>query len=342
MYANQVPFAGALQTITRKNSYIRLFFEFAREMCADEGRHFDKLSCLRDDELVELWISDIVAEDCGSTRPAAARTAMNTKRKALHMAPLPKRANVTTLVNAAKAKAPKNVKKSAKFSKQRIREIVDHYYKKSAVWYELMFALATALGFLCVLRLGEVVQLILQGVKLVVPGGKEIAAKVISIRGKVFWPILPPVASVLAIRLYLPFRKTTRANGSWILVSDPRVRDMFVRHLHNLRALGFGGKLLFPSKMRVARSLRPPCSWMPHPVNPMSNKTYIDTMRSALRRVCHFPWDVCKLYTGHALRVSGSNFIRQGKELGEDLGRHSAPCLLPFLATLASPLRSTS
>ena len=320
MYAKQIPFAGALQTISRKNSYIRLFYEFAQDMCAAENRPFDKLACLGDDELVEMWISDIVEEDCGATRPGAARTAMNTKRKALFMAPLPKRANVTTLVNAAKNKAPKNVKKSAKFSKARIRQVVD-YYKSSAVWYLVMFALATALGFLCVLRLGEVVQLYLRGIKLVRYDGSEVSVKIVSIRGMVLWPVLPPVSDVLAVRLYLPFRKTIRANGSWILISDPRVRNMFVRHLLNLRHLRYEGKFLFPSKMRVAKRFQPPCPWMPNPDNPMSNKTYIDTMREALRVVCRFPVDVCKLYTGHALRVSGSNFIRRDKKLGDDLGR---------------------
>ena len=319
MRVNQLPYSATSQKFERNNSFIRLFYEFAENMCREEQRPFNRLFCLANDELVEMWISTVLEEECGSTRPANARKAINAKRLALRLPALPKFSTVSALVKTAKAKHPKTVKKSQVASKKMINSIIDSY-KHSPRWWELQFALMTAVGFLCLLRLIEVRQFLHGGVKLVLRNADQISPRIKLRDGSAIYPPLPPINDVVAIRLYCPFRKTTRHHGSWISFTDPKTMTMMLRHLHNLRFLSYHHKLLFPSRNRVAKRFRPVCVWMPT-ANPFSHKSYVDAMQKALREVCKLPVDVSKMYTGHVLRVSGSNSIRKDTTLSADVNR---------------------
>ena len=319
MRLNQIPFSATSQKFVRNNSFIRLFYDFAKKMCQDEGRTFDPLACLRSDELVEMWISEIIDEDCGATRPASARKAINAKRFAMRMPALQKFSTTTDLVKCAKAKSPKTVKKTEVASKKMINAIIEEY-KLSPHWWMLQFVLMTAIGFLCLLRFGEIRQFVSDGVKLVQVGMLEVQPLAFMRNRTVVLRPIPPAHLVIAVRLLCPFRKTTQTKGSWITFSDRKTINMMVAHLHNMRRLGYTAKPLFPSKNRVAKCFSPPCPWMPTQI-PIARKSYIDIMRQALREVCRLPVDVSMMYSGHLLRVSGSNSVRRDTKLTADINR---------------------
>ena len=319
MRLNQIPFSATCQKFVRNNSFIRLFNDFAVKMCAAENRTYDSIQCLKNDELVEMWLSTIVEEDCGATRPASARKAINAKRLALRLPALPKFSTTTDLVKCAKAKNPKAVKKSEVASKSMITEIINAY-ETSTAWWMLQFALMTAIGFLCLLRFGEVRQFVSDGIKLVQVGVREVQPLKFRRDGSVILQPLPPARLVIAIRLLCPFRKTTQTEGSWLTVTDTKTITMMMIHLHNMRRLLYVGIPLFPSRRRVAKRWMPLCPWMPTH-NPVSRKTYIDLMRQSLRDVCGLPVDVSMMYSGHTLRISGSNSVRKDTQLTEDVNR---------------------
>ena len=122
-----------------------------------------------------------------------------------------------------------------------------------------------------------------------------------------------------------------RNHGAWLMTSDFKTTCMMRKHLLNLRAMGYNGIFLFPSRLRTKAVDNVP-TWKPHPQNHMSTVSYIALLRKALMEICKLPADICASYTGHVLRVSGTNFIRQDNKLTEDVNRqlggwmHLAAC----------------
>ena len=294
------------QTISRKNSYCNLFLSFAERFCKDHFMMFKPVGCYADDDLCCLFIKHICKQKGGKTRPASALRALNAKRATINIPPLPVGGEITNLIKAAKRNSPTMVKKSSGISVVYVKRIVNAY-AFSMVWFLRMIALMTALGFLCLLRLGEVRSVLLSGVVFVCFDFKQHTSR--------SREPLPEVSTIRAVQLYLPFRKTSQTHGSFITCSDPSVIIMLHKHVSFLRQSGYGGKFLFPSKMRSAGS------WVPNHTNPLSRASYVLLIRMALLEVCKLPWDVCKGYTGHLLRIGGNNFVRQSTSLSEDVNR---------------------
>ena len=304
------------QKISRLNSFCDSFLTFAKRLCEAHSRVFHPVECLSDNDLCGLFIKHVCRENRDKTRPASALRSLNAKRATIGVPALPVGGDISDIIKAAKRNSPKMVKKSSGIDVVYVKRIVKHF-TFSGVWFQRMVALMTALGFLCLLRLGEVRSILIVGVVFVHHDFQQnvAAPTALSDRSFLLSVPLPNVAVVRAVQLYLTFRKTSQTQGSFITCSDPNVIMLLHRHVTFLRSIAYTGKFLFPSRMRAGGR------WTPHPSNPMSRSSYVLLIRLALFKVCGLPWDVCQGYTGHLLRVGGNNFVRQSKSLSEDINR---------------------
>ena len=315
MYRYQLPLSLHKDTIKRKCAWLDKFFAFAADMYRQQGLPYNTREAIADDELAEMFISEVAAEDKGKTRPASARAAINTKRAILSLPKLPVGGAITNTCTAALRNEAATIKQTLSIHVDRIRQIVTTY-GTSPRWDRRMLSLITALGFAALLRLIEVRSIRKLHVKLVLHSFHEVSP--CFTLDNVHFHVahsLPRLTDVRAILVCIGPRKTTKKHGSWITISDPTVCSMLIVHLHYLRAVEHTGKFLFPSRKSKGSG------WVPHPCNPINRVSYVALIRLALHDVCGIPWDVCLGYTGHLLRVGGNNFILQTKGLSEDVNR---------------------
>ena len=314
MYRHQVPMGAASGNFTRTHSYVQLFRSFAAWMCSQQKIPFVELDCVQDNELAEMWISSVAAENKGKTRPASARTALNTLRKLHNFPELPVGGTITRLCKAATRVAASTTKQTLCLHTNSVRTIAKAYASQSC-WFLRQIGTVTVVGFVLLLRFGEARKLVKMGLRIVLPGFREITPCYIDCNGGYrILPSLPSLQQTRAVQFCLTSRKTSTNHSSWVTASDKTLCGLILRHLATLRDLGHVGKFLFPSRKRTRGT------WVPNPTNPISADTYVRCIRLALRDVCHVPWDVCLGYTGHLLRVGGNNFIRKS-DLTEDVNR---------------------
>ena len=279
MYRYQIPIGVSAQTIQRKCSFLKLFEDFAKKMHAAQGLQYDSATAIADNELVEMWISEIANEDTGKTRPGSARGAINTKRLIMNIPPLPVGGVITNTCASAMRSAASATKQTLSIHVDRVRQITI-VYAPSQIWHRRQIALMTTLGFLALLRLGEVRLMLKLGVILVLHSLHEVTAchqqspGVISVIQS-----LPRPDAVRALQLCIGPRKTSKHRGSWITISDPTLCSMMVVHLYYLRSVQHTGKFLFPSREHRAGT------WQPHPHNPKSRASYVGLMRLKLHDV---------------------------------------------------------
>lgn len=315
MYRYQLPVGLKAGSLKRIHSYLQLFKAFAMDMCQKQRIPFVPMSCFRDNELAELWISDIAAENKGKTRPASARRALNAKRLMMNIAPLPVGGAISKTCSAAIRMAAQTVKQSLSLHVDRVKQI-QTAYASSKLWYLRQVALITAFGFLALLRFGEICSVRKLGVRLVSGTLQQMSpCRTVSEGIVIVKQHLPHCDSVRAIQVCLSSRKTSQGRAAWVTVSDNLVCSMMVTHLQFLLSVGHSGEFLFPSRQKKDGF------WQPHPRNPMRSAAYVGLMRLALHRVCKIPWALCMRYTGHLLRVGGNNFVRQTPNLSEDVNR---------------------
>lgn len=314
MYRYQVPMGVSTGNLSRTCSYVDLFRSFATWMCAQQQIPFNEMDCIQDNELVEMWISTVAAENKGKTRPASARTALNTLRKLHNLTELPVGGTITKLCKGATRVAATTTKQTLCIHRDNVKKIADAYSRRS-FWFLRQIGTITVVGFVLLLRFGEARKLLKMGIRIITIHLQELTPCYISFGGACHvLPNLPPLQQVRAIDFCITSRKTSTTHSSWITASDRTLCGLILQHLATLRELGHVGKFLFPSRQRSAGT------WIPNPTNPISGKTYVNCIRLALREVCHLPEDVCQGYTGHLLRVGGNNFVRKS-DLTEDINR---------------------
>ena len=235
MYRRIIPYSITKDVLLRNASYYNLFVAFAKQACARHSTPYRPVPCLADNELVELWLTSIFLENRGKTRPASGRRAINAKRKALGIPELPRFGNIAKICAAAQRQAATSIKKSASLPIAFIKDIVDAY-RLSPVCYRLQVAPMTAIGFLCIMRLGELKKLFRTAFCFVLGNLVEVPAVK---RRRLTQAGLPPLNSIRALKIHCPWRKTSRNHGTWLLTSDRKIIHMMHIHLANLAQLQY-------------------------------------------------------------------------------------------------------
>ena len=170
-------------------------------------------------------------------------------------------------------------------------------YGKSKHWWLLQVATMIALGFVAIMRLGELTPLKIEGVVLVSRGGIEMKVSELD--------FVPRLKDIKGAFLGVRWRKSDQARCVGVPISCRVALGLLLRHLRLLKRAGRSVGPLFPS--RVGGSVGSKRS----PSNSVSNSSVSNALRKALVEVCGLSEEQAKLFAGHSLRVGGSNYMRK-------------------------------
>ena len=285
---------GAWQRTLR---WITEYNEFSRKMCADSRVSFSWHHCLADNTLCYLFLVEVANLDRGSTRPIAARRALNRQRTTRDLPSLNDDIRISALIKGVRNARPRLRRQMESLDISDVKAVSDSW-GRSAVWWKLMMALMINVGFLTVMRCGELVRLLRLGVILVLHSGRELNLKRTT--------SLPSARECAGMLVLLTWRKSKQAANAWLPVSCPRTVALMVAHESFLRSVGCSSPYCFPARQKTGKSTFA----LPRSDNHISTSSFVALMKKALHYVCNIGDDELRLYGGHSLRVGGSNFMR--------------------------------
>ena len=281
----------------RTQRWLSEFETFAREMCVDSRRRYDWDACLRSNMLCYLFLVRVANEDRGSTRPVAARRALNRHRKQSALSSLCDDPRISDLIAGVRNARPCLKRQMESLDVNDVAAIFD-VWSTSKCWWQRMLAVMVAVGFLTLMRCGEMVQLLRQGVVVVLKSGREVNLRSCK--------VLPDASQWEGMLLLVVWRKSRQAANAWLPVSCRRTIELMMRHERFLRSVRTTSKYCFPARQKTGKAE----FGAPKAHNHMSTSSFVTLMKKALHELCGVEEEELRLYGGHSLRVGGSNFMR--------------------------------
>lgn len=283
--------------------WLREFAAFARAMCTANGVCYHARAMRADDELCCLFLTEVADQMRGVSRVTAARRALSGQRLRDGGGSLNAVQAITLLVDGVRNSQPK-IKHQVESLDVNDVHTITTALAKSTLWYERQLAVLIAVGFVTIMRYGELQRVRRDGVRVVMTNGREFTLSEL--------PTLPNPKLVSGLLFHVPWRKSTQHMDAWLPLSCPNTVAALFRHEQTLRSLRCPSHRLFPSVSN--RRGRPPS-----PSNFFGSTQFRDGLRRCLRDFCHMTMDESMVYGGHSLRVGGSNFMRR---LGVDPDVH--------------------
>lgn len=310
-----LPLAAHTWYWQRAMRWIKQYGAFAVQVLDDEIESGSSVSSkergiqqlLGDDELLEVFVASLTLSKVGFSVPRAARRFLSAARMRLGHLSLNDNKALTEIIRGHERKTPRTVIQAESLESDDVERIADAY-GCSKNWWEVQVAAMITLCFIAILRLGELVVLRLDDVMLVLKNGKEV--KVTDLN------TIPRTSMVKGMFLHLRWRKAQQSHSVWVPVSCPTAISLLLRHLSLLTKAWRTSGYLFPSRVGRTRPTR-------NPTNHVSTSSMRRALKKALGDVCGLSKDQAKLFSGHSMRVGGSNFIRRlgiGDEVHRLLG----------------------
>ena len=288
-----LPFARSGGTWARKGSWLQKFFAFANKVCRESGKVRTEDECLRSKVMCRHFITFVAGEGKGVTRARSARAVLSAARQKLGVPPLSDDPTISAVVDGAEAANPRTKKQSAGLTATMVKMVANGWGASSS-WFALQVALIVTLGFVSLMRLGEIRKIYFDGVRVVFNDGSEsLVAELQS------WPAVEEIKGLL---FHLPWRKNHKHLDCWVPVACPLTIKLFLRHVRLRVKSKCRSRFLFPARRGQKM----------HNKNPVGHQSVVSAMRHALCECVPLmtrKW--AKLYTGHALRVGGSNHMRK-------------------------------
>ena len=281
----------------RSLRWVREFQQFAKAMCLDSARKFNFKECLANEQLFYLFLVDVANAEKGSTRPVSARRALNRQRRLTHLSSLNDNPHISALIEGVRNAAPKLRKQMESLDICDVDAVV-FTWGDSHCWWQRMVALMIGVGFLTLMRCGELVRLLREGVVLVLKSGGEVNPRTSA--------VLPSADLCSGMLLLVSWRKSKQAANAWLPVSCPRTVELMIKHELVLREMLCTSRYCFPARRKTGRASFD----APKQRNHMGTSSFVRLMKDAMREVCQVEDAELKLYGGHSLRVGGSNFMR--------------------------------
>ena len=244
------------------------------------------------------FIAHIAEEDKGVSRARSARAALSAYRIRRGLTTLTADPTIKAIVDGVESANPRTKRQSAGLTAAMVRYIVEKW-GISKSWWRRQIAAMICLGFVSIMRLGEIRGLQRKGIRLCFKDSSE--CNLYKLKR------VPDEREVAGGLLHLPWRKNHVNADCWVPVACKTTIGLLLGQVKSLRSQSCGNDNLFPS--RVYRSAKKQ-SMNPH--NWIGEQTFIRAMQSALLDcvpLMTVAWS--KLYTGHALRVGGSNRMRK-------------------------------
>ena len=167
---------------------------------------------------------------------------------------------------------------------------------KSRRWQDRQLGVLLAVGFLTIVRYGELQRVRRDGIRVVWKSGGETTLSDLT--------RIPRATQVAGLLIHLAWRKSKQEADAWVPLSCTTTIQRLLDHEHTLRQLRCMSHRLFPSVSRRRGNL-------PHESNYFGAAQSRRDMRQALRSICRMSDEESKVYGGHSLRVGGSNYMRR-------------------------------
>ena len=296
-------FARHSKSWGRSLRWLKEFRGFAKAMCASNGVVYDFGSCLGDNHLCCLFLTQVAEEMKGISRVTAARRALNTRRLRMRLPSLNGDHDITLLVDGVRRSQPRTRHQVESLDVNDVASIAS-VLSASVQWQDRQLGVMIAAGFLTIVRYGELQRITRDGVRLIYKNGTEVTLSAVT--------ELPDANELIGILIHLPYRKSKQSSDAWIPLSCTDTIQRLLQHEQTLRDLQCPNHRLFPS---VSRRTGSP----PNPRNYFGATQFRDGLRRCLRDICHMSLEESLVYGGHSLRVGGSNYMRR---LGVDPDVH--------------------
>lgn len=288
-----LPHAKSEGTWARKGSWLGKFFKFARDVCRKSAQLRSDDECLRSNVMCRHFITHVAGQQRGVTRPRSARMVLSAARAKLGAPSLSDDPMISAVVDGTEASNPRTKKQSPGLTDTMVK-CVRQGWGKSRKWHRNQIALIMALGFVSLMRLGEIRKLHYEGVRVVFDDGSECLLRDLK--------ELPRNDSIKGALFHLPWRKNHKYLDCWVPVACAITIDLLFHHLQLRSAQKCRSPFLFPARRGAVM----------HHANPVGHQSVVTAMRHALCAcvpLMSHQW--AKLYTGHAMRVGGSNHMRK-------------------------------
>lgn len=298
-----IPFTAHTRYWQQGLRWVGAFEAWARSFLAEEGLANDPQQqgrtvqeLLQDNELCRLYITKVMKDGAAFSVPRAARRYLSKARQRLGASSLSDDMHIGELIQGHERSTPRTKVQANSLEADDVQRIVS-MFGCSRDWWQVQLAAVMSIGFVTLLRMGELLRLKLEDVHLVLKSGQEVSA------GKMRQ--LPRRQQLRGAFLHVCWRKASQGQDVWIPVACPVALNMLLRQLRKLRKCGRRAGWLFTSRTRAGgrRSHSP--------MNPLGSQSAVDAMREALVLACGMSVEQAKLYKGHSLRVGGSNHLRK-------------------------------
>ena len=288
-----MPGARCGGTWARTQSWLSKFYVFARKICKQSGQIRSDLQCLSSNVMCRHFITAVAGEFKGSSRPRSARAVLSAERQRRGWASLNSDRAIAAVVSGAESAAPYTKKQSAGLTLAMVRCII-RKWGRSGNWFYRQVVTVVATGFVSIMRLGELCSLLRSGVVAVFKDGSE--------RPLCRMRKMPTARELKGLLLHLPWRKNHRAQDCYVPVACPKAVQLLLNQYKTLRRHGSKSRYVFPSRRGRHMNKR----------NHVGQQSMVRALQHALRECVPLmtrKWSKC--YTGHSLRVGGSNHMRK-------------------------------
>ena len=263
--------------------------------CGRAGGCDDLRHLLGDEEMLELFVSALTLDGVGFSVPRSARRFLSAARMRVGHRSLNEIKSLSDVIRGHERTTPRTVMQAESLESDDVERIADAYGCAKS-WWLVQVACMIALCFIAILRLGELVAFNMDDVVIVMKNGDEVNAVSLS--------AVPRKRDVKGVFLHVKWRKAGQCHDVWVPVSCPTAVGLLLRHLRMLRASGRSSGPLFPARAGRVAPVR-------HAANHVSTTSVRNALRKALVEVCGLTPAQAKLFSGHSMRVGGSNFMRK-------------------------------
>ena len=270
---------------------------FARALSRQAGKFYSDKQLLASNNMCRHFITHVSDQDKGRTRPRTARAALSSYRQRLGIKSLAGDEAIADVVRGHEAARPATKRQAAGLTVTML-QFISKKWGNSSSWWKRQCSTAFQLGFVSLMRLGEIISLRRVGVRVAFNDGSE--TKLVNLR------TLPKSSSVAGLLFHLPWRKNHTAQDCWIPVACKQTIVSILQQVATLRQIKAQSPYLFPS-----RKYRRKNKVTPHSSNHVSHQSLVNALRKSLRECVPLmtkKWSL--LYAGHSLRVGGSNHMR--------------------------------
>jgi len=292
VYASNLVHAKSLTSWQRSTRWLTEYEAYAKRVYLESGLRYSWGEAVASNELMRLFLSSVVGHDKGHSVPASARRFLSAERRRRGLESLNVDASISDLLKGAERTTPRTKKQAAPLHEDEVGRLLDKF---GCTWVERQVATMTAVGFLSVMRGIELRKIRTDGVCFVLRAGTHLYAS----KGA----RTPDVKEVKAILFHVPWRKQNQCKDVWVPLACPRVMQRVIEQLAECTRQG-GTEFLFPSVSRRGGKRM-------HRLNPMGRQQFQSLLQKGLIGVCGFKPAVARLFTGHCLRIGGSNYMRR-------------------------------